>query len=160
MSRLLQLVCYASTLACVLLIGGVLGELSWQSKAYWHWSLGSYTPQPTATKFFQEHWQITTYLMLFPWLAFIGLPLVFKSQSTSYWDIQSFFLRLCTFILVEAVIILVILVSLFAPAAGILMAMPPRYVWLLDSCVQYSFWLCTALLAGLVIARCWRRKTS
>lgn len=153
MSRLLQLICYASTLVCVLLVGRVLGELSWQSEAYWHSAMGSYTPQPSATKFFQEHWQISTYFMLFPWLAFIGLPLVFKSQSTSYWETQSFFLRLCTFILVEAVILFAILVSLLAPAAGILTAMPPRDVRLLDSCVQYSFWLCTALLAGLVIAR-------
>lgn len=159
MMRFLQVGCFASTLVCVLIAGNVLGELSWQSQGYWNLLLHN-RPVPAATKFLQEHWRICLFLVLFPWLAFVSLPLVFPSHERRYWDTQSFLLRLCTFVLTESAIVLLVLLSVFAPAADLLKALPAEGVPPLDSCVKWMFWMSVSLIIVCVAVRRLRRRSA
>jgi hypothetical protein len=156
MNKFLQIVCYTVSFVFVLWIGNVFEGLTRDEVLYMSISM----PGHPVDLFMKNHF-IITYLFLFPWLGFIGLP-AFAPIRTPYWDANLFLLRFSVFFSIEIFLLCYFSINCFLPLVGMLNGMgenPPPDVWL-EITVVGLFWLSVLLLLIAFFVRIGRNRGS
>ena len=103
MNKSLQVSCYAVTFVTALYAGMFFAFLiSSEQDTLQNQFPGQ--PLPAVLLFFIKNPDVAYYLFLYPWLGFIGLPLI--SSLTSYWETDGFLLRFSLFLPVEIFLII------------------------------------------------------
>ena len=115
---------------------------------------------PGAYEFLNQNISIVHYLFLFPWLGFVGLPLLVPARIP-YWDTNLFLLRFSIFLPLELLLLVFISFVCYLPYVTLLDGMsegpgpPPT---LIETSVSAAFWFCVALLAVVAIWRSAKRS--
>lgn len=115
MRALPQLVCYAVSLLCALVIGGAFADVFWQVGVHARHNTFNGKPLPALTEALSENPSIALYLLLFPWLALLGLRLSTKAEARRFFDQQRFAVWYLAFLTVEFFLMLVMSVAAAAP---------------------------------------------
>jgi len=111
-------------------------------------------PLPEILLLFLKNPDIASYLFLYPWLAFVGLPL-FCSPGISYWETDQFLLRFSVFISLEIFLIIFSGTTFFLPYIGILAGMsekPVPLTWI-EELTRDGFLLLVLVLIVAIIVR-------
>jgi hypothetical protein len=158
MNRFLQLLCYAISFFFLLSFGCFFSFIADQYASTLQNDLPG-KPLPASTVFLMRNPLSIPYLILLPWLIFIGLPL-FPFIRCSYWDINFFLLRFSVFISTVVLICWFLILSYVLPFIGISGGMsdtvpPLTPVEFWARCV---FWCFTALIVVGAVWRAFKRQ--
>ena len=153
MNKFLQVSCYAITFALALYVG-VFFTFLIPSEQYNLAKDLPGKPLPGILLLFLKNPSIASYLFLYPWLAFVGLPL-FCSPGISYWETNPFLLRFSVFVSLEIFLVIFSGTVFFMPYIGILEGMsetPVPLTWI-EELTRDGFWLLVLALIVAIIVR-------
>ncbi len=102
-----QIAVYLSTFLFLLLLGILLDTAFWQASIQAEQFLGTLDRLPRISDLFMSNTRLPLYLLLYPWLAFAGTPLIRRKWASDFWDPMSFVLRFTAFCCVEALLLFV-----------------------------------------------------
>jgi hypothetical protein len=143
---------YLSAFAIVWILGNLLDTAFWQARFHADHILAG-KPLPAITKFFIDHHHLPPHLVLFPWIGFVGAPLLTRATSRSYWDLRSFALRFLAFLSSELLLFLVFLFALFIPFVPYYGVLEPFRQSTIELWVRIIFWCSLAATVALFLFR-------
>jgi len=112
-------------------------------------------PLPECTLFLISNHLAISYIFLFPWLLFIGLPLL-PFVREPYWDANQFVVRFSAFLSVELLLLFIVSFFYVIPFIGISGGMsdegPPPLTWV-ELSMRGLFWLTFLLILGAALWR-------
>jgi hypothetical protein len=154
MNKFLQILCYAATFLLFLAIGNFLEFITDDYVRTLQDDLPG-KPLPFGTLFIIHNHLAISYIFLFPWLLFVGLPL-FSFVWEPYWDSTRFLLRFSAFLSLELLLLFIVLFFYCIPFIGISGGMsdegPPPLTWT-EFSMRGLFWIIFVLV---VVAALWR----
>lgn len=83
-------------------------------------------PLPAVLELLASGQCLALLLMMLPWFALAGLPLLTRAASQKYFDVASFSLRFLAFLLAEGLLILFFALVLWVPFSAIYLPLSPR----------------------------------
>ena len=117
MHKTCQIICYVFSWFAVRFLGGLFdtafGKISLLKQQVW-----GGMPLPVITEFFGAHRHLAAPLLLLPWLAFVGLPLVSSPATRDYWQPTGFFLRLAALLSAEGCLLLLYVFAVTSALPG------------------------------------------
>lgn len=154
-----QIICYLVTLLGLVFLGGLFDIAFWQTGFQAKHLLGG-RPLPEITIFLINHHHLPPYLVLFPWLAFVGAPLLISPVKPGFWESSSFLLRFTTFLTVETFVFLLFLFAIALPFIPYYAVLEPDHESAIEFACRLTFWGVVCLLAASVIFGWIRRRSS
>jgi len=159
-NKFLQTLCYAVTFMLVFVMGNMFGDLiSGEAERFREAMPGR--PMSVPLEFFSKNHFAVSYLLLFPWLAFVGLPLFTARES--YWDATLFLLRFSVFVPIELTLLCFFAFTYYSPniqtPGGMSELPPPSLTWF-ELSMRGLFWSSVLILViGTALRLIRNRKT-
>jgi hypothetical protein len=158
MNRFLQILCYAISFLFLLSVGCFFENITDQYVRTLQDDLPG-KPLPGLTLLFIRNPLSIPYLILFPWLIFVGFPLL-PFVRVAYWDLNFFLLRFAVFmpalLLTSWVLTLSYVIPFIGISGGMSDEVPPLTpVEFWSRCV---FWCFTALIVVGAVWRAFKRQ--
>jgi hypothetical protein len=147
MNKFLQISTYAVGFLLALGVGNVFGSLISAEADQLKCEMPG-RPLPLVLLFFIQNHFIVSYLFLFPWLGFVGLPLLPLVRGP-YWDANLFLLRFSVFLTLEILLICFFSITCYSPfiwmSGGLAEVGPPPLTWA-EASMRGLFWFSVLLL--------------
>ena len=140
----------------LLILGPFMETVFFQASLWTERAFGG-KEMPAITAAFYRNYRCVRYVMLIPWIGFVGLPWFSSSATRAYWEVSSFVLRFAAFITIEILIFTIFFVSIVAPWFNVLKVLdgsacnPTEQGWCAAFCL---FAACTALA---LVWRAWKK---
>lgn len=151
--RVTQICLYCASFAAVLLCGNLFDFAFWQAGFHARHLLGE-KPLPPLSQFLITNHQVPAHLLLLPWLALVGWPLLTTAAGRSYWEPQSFALRYLAFLSCEFLLFGVLALALAMPFIPLYRVIEAGHeASPVELTVRVIFWLLAALVILLVVRR-------
>lgn len=158
MNKFLQIVCYLITFLLAFEVGNFF-EFLIPSETYTLQNSLPGKPLPGLLVFFINNHYAVSYFFLFPWLGFIGLPLL-SGVRGSYWDASSYLLRFSVFVSTEVFLICLLACTCYSPFIGIITGMSdkePELTWV-EHAARGLFWATVLYLLVALVMRLFRKR--
>ena len=156
MRAICQTICYLVSLFFLLFFGSFF-DTAFRQAGFHAKHLLPGVPLPRITEFFIGHHHLPGYLVLFPWLAFVGGPLLSSPATCLDRDASTFFLRFVTYLMVEAFVFLLFVFALAAPFVPYYGVMEDFHESTVEFTCRLTFWGMLCLLVVGAIFRLTRR---
>jgi len=151
MRALYQIVCYTFTLFIALFVGSVFDE-AFEQAYFWAKHVLGNRPLPMITDILIRHHDMPFYVILLPWLLFVGAPLLSLRTAEKYWDSTDFFLRFITFSVIETLAFLIFLFAVANPFIPQWVGMESLQEGKVEFTLHFLFWIVSCLvLLGVLI---------
>jgi len=144
------------SLFVLLILGPFMETVFFQASLWTERAFGA-KEMAALTASFYRNYRCVTYVMLIPWIGFVGLPWFSLSATRAYWDVSSFALRFAAFITVEILIFALFLVAIVAPWFNVLKVLDgsPHNPIELGWCAAFCIFAGSAVLA--LLWRAWHK---
>ncbi len=154
-----QIICYVVTLLALLFLGSLFDTAFRQTGFHAAHLLGG-KPLPRITEFLISHHHLPGYIVLFPWLAFVGAPLFSSPATRDFWEPSGFFLRFAAFLATEAFILLLFVFAIALPFIPYYGVMEDSRESTSEFTVRLAFWgaVCLVVVAAIVRFYRYRRR--
>ncbi len=150
MAAALQIITVVATLALAIFLGTIFTDGFFQASIHAQELRGD-MPLPYASSILFQNYRALIYVMILPWIAFVGTPVLSRTKGLPENDL--FLLRFAAFVAVELLLTVLFLFFLLLPFIPYYALMDMRPNTRLECIATFGFWIILAIMLTLIFYR-------